>query len=389
MNFEFATATRIIFGNGSLSEAGPITLGFLGSVRKGKVMLVAGVSTSRPNRLTAILAKHDIEFITLPVTGEPTIEMVRTAADRAVASGCRIVISIGGGSAIDAGKAIAAMITNGGDPIVHLEVIGQGKPLLQPPVPLIAIPTTAGTGAEVTRNAVLGSPAHRLKVSLRSPMMLPSVALVDPELAYDLPPALTAATGMDALTQLIEAFVSVRANPLTDGFCREGIPRIARSLRKACEDGECASAREDMALASLLSGLALANAGLGAAHGIAAPLGGMFAAPHGAVCAALLPHVITANAAALRRSEPEGEGLRRYDEVGRMLAGSDTASVTDAIRWTSEISRDLGIPKIGCYGVQATDIPALVEGALKSSSIKGNPIALTGEQVGEILTAAM
>jgi len=389
MNFEFATATRIIFGNGSLPEAGPITLGFLGSVRKGKVMLVAGVSTSRPNRLIAILAKHDIEFITLPVTGEPTIEMVRTAADRAVASGCRIVISIGGGSAIDAGKAIAAMITNGGDPIVHLEVIGQGKPLLQPPVPLIAIPTTAGTGAEVTRNAVLASPAHRVKVSLRSPLMLPRVALVDPELAYDLPPALTAATGMDALTQLIEAFVSVRANPLTDGFCREGIPRIARSLRKACEDGECASAREDMALASLLSGLALANAGLGAAHGIAAPLGGMFAAPHGAVCAALLPHVITANAAALRRSEPEGEGLRRYDEVGRMLAGSDTASVTDAIRWTSELSRDLGIPKIGSYGVQATDIPALVEGALKSSSIKGNPITLTGEQVGEILATAM
>ncbi len=389
MTFEFATAARIIFGNGSLSEAGPITLGFLGSVRKGKVMLVTGVSTSRPSRLTAILAKHDIEFITLPVTGEPTIEMVRTAADRAVASDCRIVISIGGGSAIDAGKAIAAMITNGGDPIVHLEVIGQGKPLLQPSVPFIAIPTTAGTGAEVTRNAVLGSPPHRLKVSLRSPMMLPRVALVDPELSYDLPPALTAATGMDALTQLIEAFVSVRANPLTDGFCREGIPRIARSLRKACEDGECASAREDMALASLLSGLALANAGLGVAHGIAAPLGGMFAAPHGAVCAALLPHVMAVNVAALRRSAPESAGLRRYDEMGRLLMASDTASVADAIRWTSEISRDLGIPKIGSYGVQATDIPVLAEGALKSSSIKGNPITLTGEQVGEILAAAM
>lgn len=389
MIFEFATATRIIFGNGSLSEAGPIALSFLGNVRKGKVMLVTGVSTSRPSRLTAILAKHDIEFITLPVTGEPTIEMVRTAADRAVASDCRIVISIGGGSAIDAGKAIAAMITNGGDPIVHLEVIGQGKPLLQPPVPFIAIPTTAGTGAEVTRNAVLASAAHRLKVSLRSPMMLPRLALVDPELTYDLPPALTAATGMDALTQLIEAFVSVRSNPLTGGFCREGIPRIARSLRKAYEHGECAGAREDMALASLLSGLALANAGLGAAHGIAAPLGGMFAAPHGAVCAALLPHVMTVNIAALRRSAPESESLRRYDEVGRMLTGSATAVAADAIRWTSEIGRDLGIPKIGSYGVQASDIPALVEGALKSSSIKGNPIALTGEQVGEILAAAM
>ncbi|HRR87551.1 MAG TPA: iron-containing alcohol dehydrogenase, partial [Phycisphaerae bacterium] len=251
MTFEFATAARIIFGNGSLSEAGPIALSLLGNVRKGKVMLVSGVSTSRPSRLTAILAKHDIEFVTLPVTGEPTVEMVRTAADRAVVSNCRIVISIGGGSAIDAGKAIAAMITNGGNPTEFLEVIGQGKPLSQPPVPFIAIPTTAGTGAEVTRNAVLVSTPHRLKVSLRSPLMLPRVALVDPELTYDLPPALTAATGLDALTQLIEAFVSVRANPLTDGFCREGIPRIARSLREVCEDGECAIAREDMALASL------------------------------------------------------------------------------------------------------------------------------------------
>lgn len=220
-------------------------------------------------------------------------------------------------------------------------------------------------------------------------MMLPRVALVDPELTYDLPPALTAATGLDALTQLIEAFVSVRANPLTDGFCREGIPRIARSLRKVCENGECAIAREDMALASLLSGLALANAGLGAAHGIAASLGGMFAAPHGAICAALLPHVMAVNVAALRRSTPESEGLRRYNEVGRMLMASDTASVADAIRWTSEIGRDLEIPKIGSYGVQATDLPALVEGALKSSSIKGNPITLTADQVGEILAAAM
>jgi alcohol dehydrogenase class IV len=389
MTFEFATATRIIFGNGRLSEVGPIALGFLGNVRQGKVMLVTGVSTTRPGRLTAILAKHDIEFITMPVNGEPTVEMVRTAADRAVTANCQMVISIGGGSAIDAGKAIAAMITNGGNPIEFLEVIGQGKPLSQPPLPVIAIPTTAGTGAEVTRNAVLASAAHRLKVSLRSPLMLPRVALVDPELTYDLPPALTAATGMDALTQLIEAFVSVRSNPLTDAFCREGIPRIGRSLRKAYEHGECAGAREDMALASLLSGLALANAGLGAAHGIAAPLGGMFAAPHGAVCAALLPHVMTVNIAALGRSAPESESLRRYDEVGRMLTGSATAVAADAIRWTSEVGRDLGIPTIGSYGVQATDVSALVEGALKSSSIKGNPIALTGEQVGEILAAAM
>lgn len=389
MTFEFATAARIIFGNGSLSEAGPIALSFLGNVRKGKVMLVSGVSTSRPSRLIAILAKHDIEFITLPVTGEPTVEIVRTAADRAVVSNCRMVISIGGGSAIDAGKAIAAMITNGGNPTEFLEVIGQGKPLLQPPVPFMAIPTTAGTGAEVTRNAVLVSTPHRLKVSLRSPLMLPRVALVDPELTYDLPPALTASTGMDALTQLIEAFVSVRANPITDALCREGIPRVARSLRKACAQGECAGAREDMSLASLLSGLALANAGLGAAHGIAAPLGGMFAAPHGAVCAALLPHVITVNVAAIRRVAPGSESLCRYDEVGRMLTGKASAVAADAIRWINEVNRDLGIPKLGRYGIRTTDIPALAEGALKASSMKGNPIGLTSDEVCAIVAAAI
>ncbi|MGQ9651066.1 MAG: iron-containing alcohol dehydrogenase [Phycisphaerae bacterium] len=389
MNFEFATAARIIFGNGSLSETGTIALGFLGNVRKGKVMLVSGVSTSRPSRLIAILAKHDIEFITLPVTGEPTVEIVRTAADRAVVSNCRIVISIGGGSAIDAGKAIAAMITNGGNPTEFLEVIGQGKPLLQPPVPFIAIPTTAGTGAEVTRNAVLVSTPHRLKVSLRSPLMLPRVALVDPELTYDLPPALTASTGMDALTQLIEAFVSVRANPITDALCREGIPRIARSLRKACADGACAGAREARSRARLGRGVALASAGLGVAHGIAAPLGGMFAAPHGAVCAALLPHVIAANVAAIRRVAPGSESLCRYDEVGRMLTGKASAVATDAIRWTKEVNRDLGIPKLGSYGIRATDIPTLAEHALKASSTKGNPVGLTSDEVCAIIAAAL
>ena len=389
MNFEFAAPGRIIFGPGTLCEAGSIAVSLLGNVRKGKAMLVTGVSTTRPDRLTAILAKHDVEFVTLPVTGEPTVEMVRTAVDRAIVADCRMIISIGGGSAIDAGKAIAAMITNGGNPLEFLEVIGQGKPLARPPLPVVAIPTTAGTGAEVTRNAVLASPAHRVKVSLRSPMMLPRLALVDPELTYELPPALTASTGMDALTQLIESYVSVRANPITDGLCREGIMRAARSLRKACAQGDSASAREDMALASLLSGLALANAGLGAAHGISAPLGGMFTAPHGAVCAALLPHVMTVNIDALRRRDPEAESLGRYDEIARLLTSKATAVAADGIRWVADLRRGLAIPTIGAYGVQSSDVPTLVENAMKASSTKGNPIALTPDEVGAIITAAL
>jgi alcohol dehydrogenase class IV len=389
MKFEFATATRIVFGAGTLSEVGPITVNLLGNVRKSKVMLVSGVSTSRPSRVIAILAKHDVEFVTQPVTGEPTVEMVRSAVDRALVANCRLVISIGGGSAIDAGKAIAAMITNGGNPFDFLEVIGPGRPLTNPPLPFIAVSTTAGTGAEVTRNAVLASPAHRVKISLRSPMLLPRLAVVDPELTYELPRALTAATGLDALTQLIESFVSSRANPLTDGMCREGIMRAARSLQRACEQGDNAAAREDMSLASLLSGLALANAGLGAAHGIAAPLGGMFTAPHGAVCAALLPHVMSVNVRALTQRNPDSESLRRYDEAARIMTGNASAVAADGIRWVSELCRSLGIPSVKTYGVQPGDVPVLVENAMKASSTKGNPIALTPEEVTEIVTAAI
>ncbi len=389
MNFEFATASRIVFGPGALSEVGPITVSLLGNVRKGKVMLVTGVSASRPGRVTAILAKHDVEFVTQPLTGEPTVDMVRSAVDRAIVANCRMVISIGGGSAIDAGKAIAAMITNGGNPVDFLEVIGQGRALGNPPLPFIAIPTTAGTGAEVTRNAVLASPAHRVKVSLRSPMLLPRLAIVDPELTHELPRPLTAATGMDALTQLIESFVSIRGNPITDGLCREGIMRAARSLERACEHGDDAAAREDMSLASLLSGLALANAGLGAAHGIAAPLGGMFTAPHGAVCAALLPHVMNVNIRALRQRRPDSDSLRRYDEVARILTGNASAVAADGIGRVGELRRTLGIPPIGTYGVQPGDIPIVVENAMKASSTRGNPIALTPEEMVEIVNAAI
>ncbi len=242
-----------------------------------------------------------------------------------------LVVGMGGGSVIDAAKAIAALLTNPGDPLDYLEVIGRGLPLANACAPMMAIPTTAGTGAEVTRNAVLASPAHRVKVSLRSASMLPDVAIVDPELTLSMPPAVTAATGLDALTQCLEPFVSHLATPLTDGFCREGLARAARSLRRAYHHGSDVAARRDMALASLCGGLALANAKLGAVHGFAGPIGGMFDAPHGAVCARLLPLVMTANVRALEERSPNSPALVRYAEVAKIVTGDADASIADGV----------------------------------------------------------
>jgi alcohol dehydrogenase class IV len=219
--------------------------------------------------------------------------------------------------------------------------------------------------------------------------MLARVALVDPELTDDLPPALTASTGMDALTQLIEPYVSPRANPLTDGFCVEGMRRAARSLRRAFEDGARPDARGDMAAASLLGGLALANAGLGAAHGFAAPIGGMFPAPHGAVCAALLPEVMEINIRALGERPNGGDALRRYEEAARVLTGNPVATTRDGVEWTRRLSADLEIPPLSAYGIGREHIDELVEKAGKASSMKANPVVLNRAELAEILERAM
>ncbi len=281
-SFEFATANRIIFGAGKLNGLGDQLKG-----RAKRLLLVTGRSSDAIPRVREILSAQGIPFDEFALHGEPTVDTASEGVKLALEHGCDMVIGLGGGSVLDAGKAIAALATNPGDVLDYLEVVGKGQALINAPLTYIAIPTTAGTGTEVTRNAVLESPAHGVKVSLRSPLMLPSVALVDPELTYTLPPAITASTGLDALTQLIEPFVSVKANPLTDAICREGIRHAARSLRRAYENGADQEAREGMSLASLFGGMALANSALGAVHGFAGPLGGMLHAPHGAICAKL------------------------------------------------------------------------------------------------------
>ncbi len=384
MRFEFATATRIIFGAGALREIGPMaaTLG-------RRALVVTGRGIERATPLLDLLAEAGVQTALFSVAGEPTTDVARQGVERAREAGCDVVIGFGGGSALDTGKAVAALLTNPGDLFDYLEVIGQGRPLTQPSAPYVAIPTTAGAGAEVTRNAVLLAPEQRIKVSLRSPLMLPRVALVDPELTYSLPPAVTASTGLDALTQVLEPFVSLKANPLTDAICREGLRRAARSLRRAYKHGDDPAAREDMALVSLFGGLALANAGLGAVHGLAGPLGGLFPAPHGAICARLLPAVMAVNVRALQQRAPASPALRRYAEIAHILTGDPSASAGAGVEWVQELCRALRVPPLSDYGLAREDFPTVVEKAAQASSMKGNPIHLTVEEMQGILEAAL
>ncbi|HUA65045.1 MAG TPA: iron-containing alcohol dehydrogenase [Alphaproteobacteria bacterium] len=396
MKFEFATATRIIFGAGTLREIGAL------AAESGKrALVVTGRDASRAEKLLASLRQAGIHVATFPVAGEPEISTVENGVALAKKENCEFVIGFGGGSALDAAKAIAAMLANDSDLLDYLEVIGRGKPLTKPSAPFIAIPTTAGTGSEVTRNAVLASPKHGLKVSLRSPLMLAKIALVDPELTCDLPPAITARTGMDALTQLIEPIVCLRANPMTDGLCEEGLPRAIRSLRTVFHDGQNKSAREDIALASLFGGLALANAGLGAVHGFAGPIGGKFPnAPHGAICAALLPHVMEANIRAVRQSlaaqelrptteDEQSRALKRYDQIARMCTGDECATADAGVDWVRQLIDELQVPRLGTYGIKSEHVDELVRAATKASSMKANPIVLTPEELAETLRRAL
>ena len=378
MLFEFATATRIIFGEGK-AQALPDLARTFGS----RPLVVTGASAKRAAGLLSSLAAE-----TFAVPGEPTVDLIRAGVRCVQDAGCDVVISVGGGSAIDAGKAIAAVATNGGEPLEFLEVVGKGRSITAPPLPMIAVPTTAGTGSEVTRNAVLGSAEDGVKASLRSPLMLPRVALVDPELTYGLPPEITATTGLDALTQLIEPFVSSRANPLVDAICIEGMKRAAGALRRAYHDGTDHDARRDMALVSLFGGLALANAGLGVIHGFAAPLGGLWKSPHGALCAALLPHGMAANVAALRARTPQHPALERFDVIARLLTGRNDANAEDGIHWVQGLCEELKIPALRAWGIAEADLPSVVEKAARASSMQANPLPLTHQELLELVAAA-
>lgn len=382
--FEFATAQRIVFGSGVIQE-----VGHLANALGKRPLVVTGRDSSRCSGLIDLLGSQGLQMQRFSLSGEPTVSDIRSGVSYARSVNADLIIAFGGGSALDGGKAIAALVTNQGDPVQYLEVIGQGRALERHPLPCIAIPTTAGTGSEVTRNAVLTSPEQGLKVSLRHSWMLPRVALVDPELTLDLPPEITASTGLDALTQLIEPFVSTRSNPMTDALCLEGLRRVAGSLHQAWESGHNLKAREDMALASLLGGLALANSGLGAVHGLAAPLGGLRPIPHGVACAALLPHVLEANLQVLRSSDSGNPVITKFMELARVLTGNHDTEAEDGVRWIKALVEELQVPRLERYGLSSSDLEVIAERALKASSMQANPVKLEVGTLVEILAKAM
>jgi alcohol dehydrogenase class IV len=402
MAFEFATAGRIVAGAGRAAEL-PELLAGLGS----RVLACTGAN---PARHAGLLAGLGLPAEVFPVAAEPTIELARAGAAAAREHGADVVAAIGGGSVIDLGKAVAMLLGNGGDPLDYLEVVGSGQKITQPAVPCVAVPTTAGTGAEVTANAVLASPQHGVKASLRSPLMIPRVALVDPQLTVSCPPPVTAASGLDALTQCLEPFVSARANPLTDGLAREGLRRAAAGLRAAYADGGDLGARADMAVCSLLGGIALANAKLGAVHGLAGVVGGTADVPHGMACAALLAPVIEANVRALRsrqpgrRSQPVQPGepvqpaqpgqpghpvLDRYTEAARLMTGNPAASIEDGLAWIRETITMLAVPGLAAFGVRPDDASDVAAKAARSSSMQGNPVGLSQSGLRAIVLQAL
>jgi alcohol dehydrogenase class IV len=379
--FEFATATRIVFGPGRAQELPALVAGW-----GERVVVLTG---SRPDRHRALIDALPMDAAIVTVSGEPTVGVAREAVAAAREHGAQAVVSLGGGSVIDLGKTVAMLLGNGGDPLDYLEVIGRGQPIGRPSVPFAAVPTTAGTGAEVTMNAVLASPEHGRKASVRARSMLPALAVVDPLLTVDCPPAVTAASGLDALTQCLEPLVSRNATPITDALAAQGLRHAAAGLRAAYADGTDVAARTEMALCSLLGGLSLANAKLGAVHGFAGVIGGLVPVAHGAICAALLAPVTEANVRALRERAADHPALAAYRQAAELLTGRSDATVEDGVEWIAATVRQLGITGLAAGGLDPALVDEVVDKTGSSSSTKGNPIDLTPAELQQALVAAL
>jgi alcohol dehydrogenase class IV len=377
---------RVIFGAGASKRVGDL------ATVLGRSAMIVYNGTGVAERLVRLLDENGVRSTLRRQRGEPVVTDVDAAVEEARRAGCDMVVGVGGGSAIDAAKAVAGLLTNGGSAVDYMEVVGAGRKITKPAAPWIAIPTTAGTGAEATRNTVIGLPERRFKASIRSEHLLPRVAVIDPELGVGVPPDVTARSGMDALCQCIESYTSSGANPVTDALALQGVTLAARALPRAYHDGRDVEVRADLALAAYLSGVTLTNAGLGAVHGFAAPLGANFPAPHGTVCAALLPHVIQANVAAMRRAG-DGRGLARYAEVGRRLAGdlgmAEDVAVEACVAVTTALVRELKIAALSAFGMGPSDVPEMVKLARQASSMRFNPVVLSDEELSSALSAAI
>lgn len=384
MQFHLTLPQQIIFRDGILPEVPGWCQAF-----GRRICLVTGASASAHKLLEDSLIAGHYEVIKITITHEPTLQDLERAVEKARGFAAHCVVGIGGGSVLDSAKAIGIMMTNPGKIMDYVEVVGLGQTLKNPSIPVIALPTTAGTGSEVTRNAVLSVTEQKIKVSLRSPLMIPRIAAIDPQFTVTMPPEVTAWTGMDALTQLIEPYLSRRSNVMTDMYCREGIPLASSALLRAYQDGKDLEARRKMSFASLLGGMALANAGLGAVHGLAGPIGGMFPAPHGAICARLLPAVIRENYMAIRSRMPDHPFLDRFHEIASWVTGNKAAGVDDLVDYLFDLCNLLHIPRLRDFGVNEVDFETIAQKAIAASSMKANPVELDHESLHRILAESL
>lgn len=384
--FEFATASRILFGPGTLNQVGTLAQSW-----GPTTLVVTGANTRRAEPLLSLLNTAGVSHSVLSVPGEPSIPEIEQALLALHPTPPHSIIGFGGGSAIDTAKALAILLTQPGTLSDYLEVVGNAQPLPNPGLPCLAIPTTAGTGSEVTRNSVLTSPVHHVKVSLRSPRMLPTAAIIDPTLTLNLPRSLTLTTGLDALSQLVEPYTCNRSNPITDPLCLQGIQAITQHFNTTLDSPQNLPAREAMCLASLLGGLALANAGLGAVHGLAGPIGGLFPAAHGAICGALLPHVVSANIQTLLNqpdSPASSATLERYTALARLLTGNTNAIHHDAATHLTDWTRQLGAPTLRDLHLRPDAFPEIIRRAKIASSMKANPVTLSDATLLQVLENA-
>ncbi len=379
MGFSIQTPTQILFGRGEAGKAPDMIRAF-----GYRVLVICGRDMRRADWLVTALAVTGAEVQTLPCPDEPTLTMLTEALHYTRGFEPQVVVGIGGGAVLDMSKALAAMIPSPTPLMDHLEVVGRGLPLSAPPLPFIALPTTAGTGAEVTKNAVIGLPDHRRKVSLRDDRMLARLAIVDPALTDHCPWHVTLASGLDAVVQVIEPYLSTRANDFTDALARPAIARGLTALHRLSQ-GEDAVARDDLAWVSLCGGLALANAGLGAVHGLAGPICGMCPAPHGAVCAILLGPVLEMNR---RRLDESSQAAKRLAEVCTLIAEALGGSADTAPQTIADWVRRAGLDGLTAQGLALGDHADVAEAALQASSMKSNPVPLTHTDLMWILSQA-
>jgi alcohol dehydrogenase class IV len=392
VGFEFSTAPLVVFGAGTLDRLADH------AARLGRrAWLVTGAASLERSgileRVTQRLAAQGVAFERQMVSAEPDTAVVDEGARFARDAGCDLVVGIGGGSVLDTAKAVACLMANQGAAIDYLEVVGHGRKIERDSIPFIAVPTTAGTGSEVTRNAVLADATTGTKASLRDTRLLPRVAILDPDLTRGTPREVTARSGLDALIQLIEPYVSRRANPMIDALAIAGIRRATPALPRACSDIEDPEARADLLLAAMWSGMALAHCGLGACHALAGPLGGSFPIPHGVACAATMAAAMEANLDAAARDESGAETIRRYADVAVAMGEAPRETPIETARAGIErmraLIRELEIAGLGAFGVTPAAFPDLAARARKTSSMKANPVDLDDADLVHILEASL